>query len=224
MNTLQKLNHFIDDFFQILYRKNKVLCYIVTLLFSLLISFVIQYLIFDEISFISSLCIGIGVAINIGSSAYTNKRDKLRLKRKIKANRSQQPRRVVLTKVCTYFCLAGISGLILDLIVEQLKNNNETQISSYTFLYFLGYWCLMPLLVSITNREHVGAVYEKYTTFKTIKGLPWYYPLGFISAFIYAIVFDQLSGIVISLLLSAGTIFHIYHCLPPVVKQADAKT
>ena len=126
-------------------------------------------------------------------------------------------KQVVKIRLLKFLGLTIATGISFDLLVNYLISIDYGNIAGYKAIYSFGYILLIPLLIAITNWEHLGVVYERYVTRDRMSGYPLYYGAGMIAAIAYA-SFDQTSGVIMALLLSFGTAYHIFYSIPPVMK------
>ncbi|RYV01659.1 hypothetical protein SOPP22_14940 [Shewanella sp. OPT22] len=219
MNLLSKIIHFCDSFYPRLYEKSKPLCFCIAFFQSLLIVMAIHYFWFDSIDF-STLILAAVIAYLITIQAPKSLKEREQFQSKLSEYGAKQPsKHTAKINLVKFLILTIVAGIGIDLIDSHLRTiGYDTDIIGYKLIYLLGYALLIPMFVAVVNWEHVGKVYERYATRDQVQGLPWFYHFGVGASIAYATSSDA-SGILLALLLSFGTAYHVYYSIPPVRKE-----
>ncbi|WP_133406863.1 hypothetical protein [Parashewanella tropica] len=219
MSALTKVNEFCENFYPKLYKKNKYICLLIGCLQSFVVMSAIFYIWFDGINS-STFLIAAAIGFSIMTQASTRLKEREQFMSELAKSEARYPcKHTARARLLKFLGLVVIAGIGIDLIDNHLTAiGYNTNVIGYNLIYLFGYALLIPLLVSIVNWEHVGRVYERYVTKDKIVGLPWFYHFGVGASVGYATT-SNASGIVLALLLSFGTAFHIYYSLPPIVEN-----
>lgn len=219
MSVLTKINEFCENFYPKLYEKNKYICLLIGFLQSFLIISAVHYFLFDGIDF-STLLLAAAVGYLIMVRVPTRLKERDQFMSVLAQSEARYPcKRKARARLLKFLGLVVIAGIGIDLIDNHLTViGYNTNVIGYNLIYLFGYALLIPLLVAIVNWEHAGKVYERYVTKDQVVGLPWFYHFGLGASVAYA-TSSNASGIVLALLLSFGTAFHIYYSLPPIVEN-----